>query len=90
MTFDDDFARLRLSVGTTTIALKKLGLEWPPPERLWVDGNGAREATPDDEPSEVLHRLRISAITDEARAEMTHVARGCEYAYADDVSGWGR
>lgn len=81
MTFDDDFCRLHLVIGTKTVACSALGLEWPPPERLWLDETGAREATDEDPPEGVLHRTNLSALTDEEREGMTHVARGAEYSY---------
>lgn len=83
MTFDDDCVRLNLTIETHTIPLVKLGLEWPPPERLWIDADGARPASDDDDPSGVLHRQSVSKITDEQRADMTHVFRGAEYRYRD-------
>lgn len=86
MTFDDDFARLNLSVGTYNVPLTALGLEWPPPERLWLDGKGARPATTEDDPNEVMVRMSLSQLTDEQRERMTHVCRGAEYRYAEATS----
>lgn len=84
MTFDDDFVRLHLDIDTVNVMCKQVGLEWPPPERLWFDGNGARAATDEDPPSEVMIQDRRSEITDEERERMTHVCRGAEYFYASD------
>jgi hypothetical protein len=82
VTFDDDMIRLNLSVGSPTIPLVRLGLSWPPPERLYLgDGGAIREATPDDDERYVLRRVSMSQFTDEQRASMTHVFRGAEYEY---------
>lgn len=82
MTFDDDIIRLNLSVGTPTIPLMTVGLEWPPPEHVYLSADSTiREAEPDDERQYVLRRVSMSQITDEQRAEMTHVVRGAEYEY---------
>lgn len=66
MNFDDDFVRLHTAVGTKNILLSSLGLDWPPPERISVNG------TP-------FERIRMSDITDKQRADLTHVCRGAEY-----------
>lgn len=82
MTFDDDFVRLNLELQTALIAVKDLGLEWPPPERIYLGRHGlVREATDQDEPEFVLVRASYSQITDEQRQGMEHVARGAEYFY---------
>lgn len=62
MTFDDDFIR----IGEENIFIKQLGLSWPPPEQVDING------TP-------MVRVRMSSITDEQRAEKTYVCRGAEY-----------
>jgi hypothetical protein len=81
-----DILRLHFVVGPQTFLLRDLGLTWPPPERLIIDDDDGllREATDDDEPGYVLHRVSMSQLTDEEAAAMTHVARGAEYRYADD------
>lgn len=67
MTFDDDFVRLNFSGGRhMNVLLKKLDLEWPPPERLHLNAIEFK-------------RIGLSSITDEQRGEMTHVCRGAEY-----------
>ncbi len=63
MTFEDDFLKLD-DIGF--ILCSKLNLEWPPPETVEFAGIS-------------FERIRYSQITDEQRAEMTHVARGAEY-----------
>jgi hypothetical protein len=69
MTYDDDFVRLpTLVAGDVDIQLVRLDLEWPPPERLVFSGL-------------VYARESYSEITDEQRAEMTHVVRGAQYVY---------
>lgn len=72
MTYDDDMVRLTFMVGTQTIPCKAVGLEWPPPERL-TELNGM--------PLDPMVRVSMSVITDEQRAEMTHVFRGAVYVY---------
>jgi hypothetical protein len=83
VTYDDDFVRLHLGIGTPTLTCKAVGLEWPPPERIVLDGAVCREATDDDPDDIVLIRDRLSAIADEQRDSMTNVARGAEYFYAE-------
>lgn len=86
MTFDDDSVRLNFVVGPVVIPCTKLGLEWPPPERLYIsDEADIREATNDDDPRYVMRRVSYSQISDEDRAEMTHVFRGAEYEYETDT-----
>jgi hypothetical protein len=81
-TYDDDFVRLHFeAVGPVNVPLRAIGLEWPPPERIVLDGDRCREATAEDDLGIVLVRERFSEITDEQRAGMTHVARGAEYRY---------
>lgn len=68
MTFDDDF----VLVGAIRATLKSLGLEWPPPPFMRINNHV-------DLPDFFVKRLRMSEITDEQRATMTHVCRGAEY-----------
>lgn len=68
MTFDDDFIR----IGMIRPTLKSLGLEWPPPPFIEINNHG-------ELPNRFFKRVRYSEITDEQRADMTHVARGAEY-----------
>ena len=83
-TYDDDFARLHLAVGTVDLPLFKMGLSWPPPERLYLERDGRfREAREDDELPYVMSRVSCSGLTNEQRDGMSHVARGAEYRYAE-------
>lgn len=66
MTFDDDHLVLEFDGGTKRVLLKKIGIDWPPPERINVMGFD-------------MVQTRRSQLTDEQRAEMTHVCRGAEY-----------
>jgi hypothetical protein len=90
VTFEDDFVRLHMSVGSPNIPLVKLGLEWPPPEYLLVELDGIRAAIPEDldgvERPFVMVRERFSVITDDQRAGMTHVCRGAEYRYVEGAA----
>lgn len=82
MTFPDDFLRLNLDTGSINLPLKEFGLEWPPPQKLYVDYDGTlREAKKTDIQAYVMVQIRCSEITDEERAEKTHVVRGAEYEY---------
>jgi hypothetical protein len=81
MTYDDDFVRLNLVAGTVNVTCKELNLQWPPPDRIAIDGENVREATADDPIWKVMIMDRMSEITDEQREGMTHVARGAEYFY---------
>ena len=87
MTQPDDLIRLHFVTGTQVFRLIPFGLTWPPPERLFVSLDGLREAVHDDDPRYVLHRVSMSQLTDEEARAMTHVARGAEYRYADDMEG---
>lgn len=66
MTFDDDMAFLQFDGGLKRVPLKSLGLSWPPPENINIGGFQ-------------MTRSRMSDLTDEQRAEMTHVCRCAEY-----------
>lgn len=66
MTFDDDVAYLMFDGGRRIYTLKSLGLDWPPPELISVQGFDMKLA-------------RRSQIPDELRAKMTHVCRAAEY-----------
>lgn len=68
MTFDDDFVQ----IGGVRTSLQSLGLEWPPPAFMRINNHG-------ELPDLFVKRLRLSEITDEERAEMTHVCRGAQY-----------
>lgn len=66
MTFDDDFLQFEFPGGTKRVALKTLGLDWPPPEQIDFMGFPMRRDT-------------YSQITDEQRTELTMVMRGARY-----------
>lgn len=72
MTYDDDFILLRTASGPRRIFCEKLGVSWPPPEKLDFLGFP-------------FVRERMSEITDEQRADMTHVCRGAEYFPLSDA-----
>lgn len=90
MTFDDDF--ILVEGGRYSVA--NLGLSWPPPETLrLVFGSPSMvfeqivRGVAVDASGVEYRRLSHSAITDEDRAGMTHVARGAEYlSSAGEVS----
>ena len=66
MTFDDDFVLIQMQGGPRRWRCEPLGLEWPPPELIDIEGFQFK-------------RVRYSKITDEQRADMTSVCRGAEY-----------
>lgn len=66
MTFDDDMLALEFDGGRKLVPLKKLGLEWPPPDKIEVAGFPMKQT-------------RRSQLTDEQRQDMTHVCRCAEY-----------
>jgi hypothetical protein len=78
MTFDDDYIQYAVDGNVRRHPCKLVRLDWPPAETLnmrfltW-DGNDAHDITYS------LKRLRFSSITDDERAQMTHVCRGAEY-----------
>ena len=79
MTFDDDF--IRVEGGVYSVAA--LGLSWPPPEVLYLfvspDRRGVSEVPENHADACEYQQVSRSQITDEDRAEMTHVARGADY-----------
>lgn len=85
-TTDRDFIRWHSIVldQDVTFQCVKVGLEWPPPERI-VLGDVAREAQDDDDPQIVLHRVRMSEWTDEMVLANKHLGRGAEYEYRELV-----
>lgn len=80
MTFDDDFIAFNFDptvrTGVVRQRCKDVGVEWPPPERLERFGTAFK-------------RLRYSQISDEDRADMTHVCRGAEYVPEAEVKREG-
>lgn len=76
MTFEDDFVQ----IGGVSVTLESLGLEWPPPAFMRIDNHG-------ELPDLYVKLVHLSEITDEQRAEMTHVCRGALYkpCYPDEI-----
>ena len=73
MTYDDDFLRFEDGPHAgVVLALRDIGAEWPPPERI-VTSKGIE-----------YERVSFSMITDEERSTMTNVRRGSAYAQAPD------
>ena len=72
-----------LHFGQTRVMLEELELDWPPPERIYMDGEThlLREATDDDEALFIFKRISMSQLTDEQIAKCPNVARGAEYVY---------
>lgn len=76
MTFDDDFLLFQTPTGPQKLRCTQLGIQWPPPATLRLRGFEPPFSDID------FRLLRMSAITDQQRAGMTHVCRGAEYVYA--------
>lgn len=74
MTFDDDFIQIKFQGGPRTARCKLNGIEWPPPEEFEFEGFR-------------LRRVSMSRITDEERADMTHVMRGAAYVVSEIEEG---
>lgn len=76
MTFDDDFLIFQMPTGPRRVLLSALGLHWPPPTTLRLRGFEPPYSDID------FRLLTMSTITDQERANMTHVCRGAQYVYA--------
>lgn len=70
MTFEDDYIQVISRKGPIRIACSEIGLDWPPPEILEIEGLRFRQ-------------VRRSSITDDQRQGLTHVCRGAEYLLDD-------
>lgn len=66
MTYDDDHLHLVTPDGVRRFPCKANGIDWPPPEEFRFG-------------SVLYARKSYSSITDEQRADMTHVCRGALY-----------
>ena len=82
----NDIIRLKTEYfGEVIVPLFYFGMMWPPPERLFMDGETLREATDDDPADFVFKRTRMSQLTDTQEAVMAGVARGAEYKYENTI-----
>lgn len=75
-------------MGRQRIMLEDLELvEWPPPERLYMDGktNLLREAGDGDDAQFIFKRISMSQLTDEQMVRCPQVARGAEYVYEVEI-----
>lgn len=80
-TLEKDMIRLNLELGPVNLFCQIADLDWPPPERLTVDGsNGLHETRDGDDPHAIMKRVRMSKLTDE-EADHPRIARGAEYVY---------
>ena len=80
----DDFLRIHTEYfGSLTLRINKLGLSWPPPQFVVMDGSDIRQATDKDDRANIFERVSMSQITDDQIRNMTHVARGAEYKYVE-------
>ncbi len=69
--------------GRPRLFLEDLQFDWPPPERLFMDGGDGhlREAVDGDDARFIFKRISMSQLTDEQMAKCTHIARAAEYVY---------
>jgi hypothetical protein len=90
MTLPNDSVRIHMVLyGSPVIPISKLGLEWPPPERMVLctaDEEGiVREPVPEDESKGlVLKRVMMSQLT-EKQADHPNIARCAEYRYEKEL-----
>lgn len=72
-----------LNFGKTRVFMEELELSWPPPERIYMDGEThlLREARDGDEAMFIFKRISMSQLTDEQMEKCPDVARGAEYVY---------
>jgi len=86
-TLDNDMIRVRTDLfGIRDFRLKSLGLEWPPPEYLYIDSvEGLREAREGDDGNFILERVSMSQLTDQ-HADHPNLARGATYVYIVDIN----
>lgn len=63
-------------------------IDWPPPERIYMDGETKllRAAVEEDDSEFVFKRISMSQLTDEQISKCPNVARGAEYIYEHEVN----
>ena len=73
--------------GPQRVFLEDLEFDWPPPERLYMDGGTKelRAAVDGDDREFVFKRISMSQLTDDQIAQCPNVARGAEYIYEQEV-----
>ncbi len=78
-----DHILINMSIGPVRIFFEDLELDWPPPERIYMDDRThiLRETTEGDKAAFIFKRIRMSELTDEQMVKCSHVARGAEYVY---------
>jgi hypothetical protein len=77
-----------VNFGKTRVFMEELeSLDWPPPERIYMDGEThlLREAAEGDEPEFIFKRISMSQLTDEQMEKCPNVARGAEYIYEQEL-----
>jgi hypothetical protein len=72
-----------MAMGRRRIMLEDLEFDWPPPERLYMDGEShlLREARDGDDAEFIFKRISMSQLSDEVMEKCPNVARGAEYVY---------
>lgn len=82
-TLKNDFIRLHLlASGVVNIKCLALGIEWPPPERLYISKDEAL-LSPEkggNNNQNILFRKNMSQLTDE-ETDNPYIARGAKYFY---------
>ena len=69
--------------GRRRIFIEDLEFGWPPPERLYMDGEThlLRSAIDGDDKVFIFKRISMSQLTDEQIEKCPGIARGAEYIY---------
>lgn len=86
---DHDHILLNMvNFGRQRIFIEDLEFDWPPPERLYMDGETQllRAASGDDDKRFIFKRISMSQLTDEQMVQCSGIARGAEYVYEVDLN----
>lgn len=81
---DHDHIMLNMThFGLQRVFLEQLEFDWPPPERLYMDGKTKelRAAVEGDDKEFIFKRISMSKLTDEQMESCPGIARGAEYVY---------
>ena len=81
-TLEYDMIQLNLSNGSVRVFCRDVGLEWPPPEKIYFDRQEKeiREATVEDDIKFIFYRESFSQLSDD-EANHPNLIRGASYNY---------
>lgn len=86
---EGDFIRVHLVLCPVDIKCRRIGFDWPPPERIYVGTNGTiREALEGDDEKYILECTNKSSLSDEDVGDSQHIVRGAEYRYLNISEGF--